>query len=176
MMSKVRQPQQASPADTLAELPHLPRKQLIELWVKHVGRLPPKAASSALLLRAVAYAVQEQQYGGLKRQELRWLHKATEAREASTSGQQSPNMRTTEESSSEGCESGLMKRGKPAPNAARIALRPGTRLVREWQGKSHSVDVRADGLCWNGQVYRSLSAVALAITGARWSGNRFFRL
>ena len=38
------------------------------------------------------------------------------------------------------------------------------------------MDVRADGLSWNGTVYGSLSAVALAITGARWSGNRFFRL
>ena len=175
-MSKVRQSQQASPADTLAELPHLPRKQLVELWVQHVGRPPPKAASSAFLVRAVAYAVQEQQFGGLKRQELRSLRKTIESRAASTGGQQGPDLRTTEEPSSKGCESGLTTRGKPVPNAARIALRPGTRLVREWQGKSHSVDVRADGLCWNGTVYRSLSAVALAITGARWSGNRFFRL
>ena len=175
-MSKVRQSQQASPADTLAELPHLPRKQLIELWVKHVGRPPPKAASSALLVRAVGYAVQEQQFGGLKRQELRSLRKATESCAASTNGQQGPNPRTNERPSSEGCESGLTSRRKLAPNAGRIALRLGTRLVREWQGKSHTVDVRADGLSWNGTVYRSLSAVALAITGARWSGNRFFRL
>ena len=175
-MSRVRPSQQTSPADTLTELSHLPRKQLVELWVKHVGGPPPKAASSALLVRAIAYAVQEQQFGGLKRQELRSLCKATESRWVRTSGQKGPHMRTTEEPSSQGCESGLANRAKPASSAARIALRPGTRLLREWQGRSHSVDVRADGLSWNGTVYRSLSAVALAITGARWSGNRFFRL
>jgi hypothetical protein len=57
-----------------------------------------------------------------------------------------------------------------------IILRPGTRLVREWQGRSHAVDVRVDGFGWNGKHYRSLSAVATAITGVRWSGNRFFRV
>jgi len=175
-MSSARQPHGPSLSAQLAEVPHLTRQQLVELWVKHVGLPPPKAASSALLVRAVAYAMQEQQLGGLKGQELRWLRRATEARAANTSGRQGPNKRTTQEPSSEGCESGPMKRGKPAPNAARIALRPGTRLVREWQGRSHTVDVRAAGLNWNGTVYRSLSAVAFAITGARWSGTRFFRL
>ena len=81
-----------------------------------------------------------------------------------------------EEPSLGGYKSGSKERSRPVPDPARIVLRPGTRLVRDWQGKSHSVDVRADGLSWNGTVYRSLSAVALAITGARWSGNRFFRL
>ena len=175
-MSRVRPSQQSSPAATLAELPHLPPAQLVELWVKHVGRLPPKAASSALLVRAVAYAVQEQQLGGLNRQEIRWLHKAAESRDGRASEQKALNVPTSGKPSSGRFKTGPMEKGNPAPNAARIALRPGIRLVREWQGKSHSVDVRADGLSWNGTVYRSLSAVALAITGARWSGNRFFRL
>ncbi|MEM6422200.1 MAG: DUF2924 domain-containing protein, partial [Pseudomonadota bacterium] len=55
-------------------------------------------------------------------------------------------------------------------------LKPGGRLVREWNGVSHVVDVTADGLIWRGERYRSLSAIALAITGARWSGPRFFGL
>ena len=69
-----------------------------------------------------------------------------------------------------------MQRALPSPTSVRIALRAGTRLVREWQAKSHSVDVMADGFAWNGTVYRLLSAVARAITGVRWSGNRFFRI
>jgi hypothetical protein len=55
-------------------------------------------------------------------------------------------------------------------------LRPGARLVREWNGVSHVVDVTEVGLVWHGQGYRSLSAVARAITGTRWSGPRFFGL
>ena len=161
---------------SLAELPHLPRTQLVELWAKHVGCPPPKAASTPLLLRAVAYAVQEQQFGGLKRQELRLLHKATESAGASAGVPKDPSRGPTGVPSSGSLEAGSRRKILPAPTSVRIALRPGTRLVREWQGKSHSVDVRADGFAWNGTVYRSLSGVALAITGARWSGNRFFRL
>jgi Protein of unknown function (DUF2924)/Protein of unknown function (DUF3489) len=55
-------------------------------------------------------------------------------------------------------------------------LRPGARLVREWNGVSHVVDVTEEGLVWRGQRYGSLSAVARAITGTRWSGPRFFGL
>jgi hypothetical protein len=53
---------------------------------------------------------------------------------------------------------------------------PGTRLVREWNGRVHTVEVGADTFMWNGCHYPSLSAVAAAITGARWSGPRFFGL
>lgn len=60
--------------------------------------------------------------------------------------------------------------GKPAP------LTPGVRLVREWQGQHHVVDVVPDGMLWQGRTYPSLSAVARAITGTRWSGPRFFGL
>ena len=56
------------------------------------------------------------------------------------------------------------------------SLRPGGRLLREWNGVTHSVEVIEGGFRWNGQSFRSLSAVARAITGARWSGPRFFGL
>lgn len=52
--------------------------------------------------------------------------------------------------------------------------RQGTRLVREWKGRQHVVDVVPDGYAWNGQTYRSLSAIAKQITGTKWSGPRFF--
>ncbi|MEL6211045.1 MAG: DUF2924 domain-containing protein, partial [Pseudomonadota bacterium] len=51
-------------------------------------------------------------------------------------------------------------------------LRPGARLIREWNGVSHVVDVLQDGYRWRGERYRSLSAIARAITGAHWSGPR----
>lgn len=50
----------------------------------------------------------------------------------------------------------------------------GTRLVREWKGRQHVVDVVPDGYTWNGKTYRSLSAIAKQITGVKWSGPRFF--
>ncbi len=58
----------------------------------------------------------------------------------------------------------------------RPQLPPGARLLRDWNGSTHAVDVVEDGFLWNGARYRSLSAVARAITGARWSGPRFFGL
>jgi hypothetical protein len=59
---------------------------------------------------------------------------------------------------------------------SRIELRPGTLLTREWGGQLQRVMVLADGFCWNGKTYPSLSQVACAITGSRWSGPRFFGL
>ena len=55
-------------------------------------------------------------------------------------------------------------------------LRPGTLLAREWNGRMQRVAVLADGFAWNGKTYPSLSRVALAITGTRWSGPKFFGL
>lgn len=62
-------------------------------------------------------------------------------------------------------------------NAAPDAPRPGMRLVREWNGVLHTVTIDEDGLIhWQGKTWRSLSEVARAITGTRWSGPLFFGL
>jgi Protein of unknown function (DUF2924) len=61
-------------------------------------------------------------------------------------------------------------------NYRRTELKPGTLLAREWDGHLQRVMVLADGFAWNGKTYRSLSKVAFAITGTRWSGPRFFAL
>ena len=53
---------------------------------------------------------------------------------------------------------------------------PGTVLVREWNGIRYHVTTVPDGFAWNGSTYRSLSEVAYAITGTKWSGPRFFGL
>lgn len=60
---------------------------------------------------------------------------------------------------------------KPSPK-----VKPGARLLRAWNGVTHVVDVLPEGYLWNGARHRSLSAIARAITGARWSGPRFFGL
>ncbi len=52
----------------------------------------------------------------------------------------------------------------------------GTRLLREWRGVEHAVTVLPDGFEWEGRPYRSLSAIARAITGTRWNGWAFFGL
>jgi hypothetical protein len=56
---------------------------------------------------------------------------------------------------------------------ARPELKPGTRLVREWQGRTYDVLVLEDGFSWQGRRYRSLSAIARQITGTAWSGPLF---
>jgi hypothetical protein len=55
-------------------------------------------------------------------------------------------------------------------------LKPGTMLVREYQGERHTVTVGREGFEWQGTTYTSLSAIARAITGTAWSGPRFFAL
>ena len=60
--------------------------------------------------------------------------------------------------------------------AATPMLQPGGRYLRQWNGTTHVVDVVKDGYLWNGGVHTSLSSIARAITGTRWSGPRFFGL
>ena len=62
------------------------------------------------------------------------------------------------------------------PSPAAPQLRPGAQLLRTWNGVTHRVDVVEDGYRYRGVVYRSLSAIAKRITGAHWSGPRFFGL
>jgi hypothetical protein len=64
-------------------------------------------------------------------------------------------------------------RGLDAPTTP---VAPGMRLVREWRGRTHVVEVLRDGFRWNGEEHASLSGIARKITGARWSGPRFFGL
>jgi hypothetical protein len=66
--------------------------------------------------------------------------------------------------------------GNDVVGSAETLLRPGARLIREWRGTTHSVTVLEDGFDYDGKRYRSLSRIAKAITGAHWSGPRFFGL
>lgn len=62
--------------------------------------------------------------------------------------------------------------GKTPPETAK----PGSHLIREWNGRTYQVEVTGEGYVMDGKTYRSLSAIARRITGAHWSGPRFFGL
>jgi len=70
----------------------------------------------------------------------------------------------------------LARTARDDPSPASPALKPGGRLIREWNGVTHVVDAVEGGFLWKGRRYASLSPIARAITGARWSGPRFFGL
>ena len=71
-------------------------------------------------------------------------------------------------------EDKLKAMAKPNRRAKAPSLLPGSQLIREWNGRQHQVEVLEKGFRWNDATYRSLSAIAEAITGTRWSGPRFF--
>lgn len=77
-----------------------------------------------------------------------------------------------------GCSVGfvakLKRAAKGTDQSSASKLACGARLLREWNGVTHVVDVTEGGYSWNGTTHRSLSAIAREITGARWSGPRFF--
>ncbi len=136
--------------DEIAALPDLSRAALIEQWTRAHGHPPPKGLSRRLLEYAAAYNLQSKAFGGLKPMVRRKLHQPTGSGHVGS---------------------------PPAPRAAASkGLSAGSRLVREWHGRTYTVDALETGFLCNGQHYGSLSEVARAITGARWSGPRFFGL
>jgi hypothetical protein len=98
------------------------------------------------LARAIAYQMQVEVYGGLSNSAKRRL----------------------------GEIAGAVRRGNP--DAAGIArqIRPGTQMIRQWRDETHIVTAISQGFEWNGQSYKSLSAVAKEITGTNWNGYAFF--
>ena len=127
---------QATPAD------------LKERWRALYRTEPPRRISRDLLIRALAYRIQEKALGGLKPSTRRLLAKV--AADASAR--------------------------RPIEVAPEPDLKPGTVLLREWHGTQHQVIVREDGIVFQGKQYKSLSQVAYRITGTKWSGPRFFGL
>jgi len=134
----------------LAAIPEMSRAELLAQWLKDHGRPAPKGISRRLLEYSTAYEAQVRAFGGLKPATKRKLDRiATQPRDK--------------------IETGISK--KPAKR-----LTPGARLMREWHGRTHHVEVTEDGYRHDGAIYGSLSEVAREITGARWSGPRFFGL
>ena len=148
--------------DLVDHIPALSRGDLIDKWSEHYGSPPPKAISTRLLVYAITYAVQIECHGGLSRRSEKELLRL--AGSAGPRHQSQP---------SGGNPISAHKNSSARP---RTAPRQGTRFVREWNGKSHVVEVVGKGFVWQGKTYRSLSAIASTITGTRWSGPRFFGL
>ena len=122
--------------------------ELQEEWLRRLGTAPPKLPSSDVMARILAWRVQEREHGG--------LDPDVKARLRRLAKDPNPD--------------------SERPRRVRPSLSPGTTLVREWQGATHHVRVTDSGFEYNGRGYGSLSEVARAITGTRWSGPRFFEL
>jgi hypothetical protein len=131
----------------IASLHDLTAQQLRDEWRRFCRDQPPRL-SRDLLIRTIAYRYQELAYGGLTKAIQRKLVALT--RELATGGS--------------------------IVVLSDFRLRPGARLVREWRGKTHMVIVTEEGFEYAGQTYASLTKIAHAITGAHWSGPRFFGL
>jgi hypothetical protein len=131
----------------IALLNELTAQQLREEW-RRLHRGQPPRLSRDLLIRTIAYRMQELAYGGLS--------KATQRKLAALSKE-------------------LRFKGGVVVTPD-LSLRPGARLVREWRGRTHTVVVTENGFEYVGEVFPSLTKIALAITGAHWSGPRFFGL
>ena len=138
----------AALAEAISMLETLSKDDLRDHWHRYYGNLAPKRLGVDLLLRAVAYAVQAEARGGLKPALRRKLKRL--ARDLTQNGGSVAN--------------------------ARLSYKPGTRLVRVWQGETHEVTILEEDFAWRGRRFDSLSRIAREITGTRWSGPAFFGL
>jgi hypothetical protein len=134
--------------EALSRLPTLEIGELRQQWRGLYKTQAPANLSRELLLRAVAYRVQEVALGGLRPALQRQLRQMAQQ----------------------------FKQTGAANTPPRPELKPGTRLMREWQGRTYNVLVLDDGFSWQNTRYRSLSAIARKITGTAWSGPLFFGL
>ena len=132
--------------EALSRLPMLDLSELRELWCQLYKTEAAPRLSRELLVRAIAYRMQEVASGGPR------LELQRQLRQIGLELQQTGRLRI------------------------RPRLKAGTRLMREWQGRTYEVLVLDDGFSWQGTHYRSLSAIARQITGTAWSGPLFFGL
>ncbi len=133
----------------VAALRSMPAPELRKQWQKLFDTPPPRYNRRFLESR-LAYRIQELAYGGLKPAAVARLEALGEQLDG----------------------------GRITVRRQRADNRPmaGTRLIREYQGIEHCATVLQDGYEWQGRPYRSLSAIARAITGTRWNGLTFFGL
>jgi hypothetical protein len=133
----------------IADLKSTPTADLKSQWRELFGKEPPPYNRNYLQSR-LAYRIQELSLGGLKPQTIARLEALGEA-----------------------LDGGKLEKRK-IPAASRLIT--GTQLIREYQGVPHTVIVRDTDFVYEGRPYKSLSAIARAITGTRWNGLMFFGL
>jgi len=143
----VRDPQKL--ASELEQLSELNSKELRERWQALFGAEPPPKLRSPLLVQGIAYRLQENALGGLKPATVRLLECIADDAAA---------------------------RRQAAPKTEKIRVSAGTVLIREWHGTKYQVTVLKHGFLFRAKPFRSLSQIARAITGSRWSGPLFFGL
>jgi hypothetical protein len=132
----------------LATLQTLPLDALRIEWRRRYGTAAPTRLSRDLLTRGIAHRLQEAVHGGLRPATRRHLD---------------AQLRSLAEGSTVA----------PSPS---IRIKPGATLVRSWRGQTHTVQVLDAGFEYQGEHFASLSLIAQRITGAHWSGPRFFGL
>lgn len=132
----------------IAELDKLGQEELKTKWRELFGAEPP-AYRRGFLIKGLAYRIQELKHGGLSSEARSRIDELAE-------------------------EQGSGK--KPTRRSQDGAPIIGARLIREWQGVQHEATVVYGGYEYQGKKYKSLSAVARAITGTQWSGPLFFGL
>ncbi len=132
----------------LASLSTLDRNKLNQLWQQLLKPAPRSSMRKALMIRFLAYRIQEQAYGSLSNRSQQRIHDFALALAANPKAELSP-----------------------APQ-----IRAGTRLVRQWRDQVHVVHVEEQAYEYCGVRYDSLSEIARLITGTRWSGPLFFGL
>ena len=133
----------------LAALKTTPTPKLKEQW-RQLFESEPPAFNRRYLESRLAYRIQELAYGGLKPETVRRLEKLGEE-----------------------LDGGRVNVRKRPANDRPVS---GTRLIREYQGVEHCVTVRDNDFEYQGRPYKSLSAIARAITGTQWNGVVFFGL
>jgi hypothetical protein len=142
------QPSDPAVEEDLDRLAVMPIAQLRVRYREVFRTDPPKAFGPDLLRRSIAQRVQEDAYGGLSRCVQRLLDQLVKAYIAQPGGKIVLSRR----------------------------IKPGSVLLREWNGQSHRVMVLADGFAYDGKTFGNLSEIAGLITGTRWNGPRFFGL
>jgi hypothetical protein len=129
--------------EEIGSLEHLPTHELKIAWRRLYRSEPPRCLPRDLMIRALAYRMQERAHGGLAPATKRKLRSLVAELD--------------------------VQAFDPG-----VALKPGARLVREWAGRTHTVIVLEDGFEYDGERCPSLTKIAAKITGAHWSGPRFF--
>ncbi|MGE0524318.1 MAG: DUF2924 domain-containing protein [Variibacter sp.] len=127
-------------------MPDLGLDELRQRWKALYGRPAPKFFRRKLLVRAVAYQMQVNAFGGLSEVTKRRLREIAAA----------------------------ARDGTFDAAAIEPRIKPGTKLIRTWKKSTYEVMVLQDGFAWNGDRYSSLSTIAKTITGTNWNGWRFF--
>jgi hypothetical protein len=165
-------------ADIITKISANGRLRLVDEWQKAFGSTPAKNTSSSILIRIITYEYQCKTYGGLSAASKRTLRTTLGSSDNARSSNAASCL-TNADSKLDRLFTPPTSQGSQSTNLPPIQsplLSTGTQLVREWNGRPYRIEVTEAGFVLDGKCYSSLSAIAKKITGAHWSGPRFFGL